>query len=139
MVTDARSRDWLCTMGSMGGLIQTSVLAQVLLNMVELGLDPQRSLSRQRFLVGGAMRAHPDSPLVLEPGFPQEAQTTLRRRGHTLSVSHENLRFHHAGHANILARATHWWSKEQANQQPNANGSIWCGAEPRTNSVALGY
>nr|XP_050030123.2 glutathione hydrolase-like YwrD proenzyme [Dermacentor andersoni] len=139
MVTDACSRDWLCTMGSMGGLIQTSVLAQVLLNMVELGLDPQQSLSRPRFLVGGAMSVHPDSPVILEPSFALEAQMTLRRRGHALSINHENLRFHHAGHANILARATHWWSKEQANQQPNPNGSIWCGAEPRTNSVALGY
>ncbi|XP_075559993.1 glutathione hydrolase-like YwrD proenzyme [Dermacentor variabilis] len=112
---------------------------QVLVNMVELGLDPQQSLYRPRFLVGGAMSVHPDSPVVLEPSFAQEAQMTLRRRGHTLSINHENLRYHHAGYANILARATHWWSKEQANQQPNPDGFIWCGAEPRTNSVALGY
>ncbi|XP_070379315.1 glutathione hydrolase-like YwrD proenzyme isoform X1 [Dermacentor albipictus] len=139
MVTDAHSGDWLCTMGTMGGLTQTSVLAQVLLNMVELGLDPQQSLSKPRFLVGSARRMHPDSPLVLEPSFPQEAQTTLRRRGHTLRVHHENRRSRYAGHANVLARAMHWWSKEQATHQPKFNGSIWCGAEPRTKSVALGF
>ncbi|XP_075559991.1 glutathione hydrolase-like YwrD proenzyme [Dermacentor variabilis] len=139
VVTDARSRDWLCTMGTMGGLIQTSVLAQVLLNMVELGLDPQQSLSKPRFLIGSSLRIHPDYPLFLEPSFPLEAQMALRRRGHTLNVEQEDLQFNRAGRAHILARATNWWSKEQANQQSIPNGSIWCGVDPRINSVALGY
>ncbi|KAL1447192.1 hypothetical protein MTO96_028614 [Rhipicephalus appendiculatus] len=65
MVTDAHSQDWLGTMGCMGGYVQPSVLAQLLLNMVELGLDPQQSLSKPRFLVSSHLNGNPNSAVAL--------------------------------------------------------------------------
>ncbi|XP_037522283.1 glutathione hydrolase-like YwrD proenzyme [Rhipicephalus sanguineus] len=143
MVTDAHSQDWLGTMGCMGGFVQTSVLTQLLLNIVELGLDPQQSLSKPRFLIGSALTANPDSPVALAPRYPEEAQATLEQRGHKIILHTEKRSFLQAGHANILARESLWSPKKNeaaaAGKSSSGNGSIWCGTEPRINGAALGY
>ncbi|XP_077525899.1 glutathione hydrolase-like YwrD proenzyme isoform X2 [Haemaphysalis longicornis] len=60
MVTDASSHDWLCTTGTMGGYAQTSIVTQLLLNMMELDLDPQQAVAKARFLLGTYSSVHPE-------------------------------------------------------------------------------
>ncbi|XP_077491806.1 glutathione hydrolase-like YwrD proenzyme [Amblyomma americanum] len=140
MVTDAHSHDWLCTLGTMAGLPQPAILAQVLLNMMELGLDPQQALGRPRFLVGSAFHTHPDGPLTVESDFPEEVLQSLSLRGYTTRDRYANELSHEAGNANVLARAARWWMRGQAtaSRSPSAD-AIWCGAEPRIGATALGY
>ncbi|KAH6943480.1 hypothetical protein HPB50_021719 [Hyalomma asiaticum] len=143
MIPDAHTQDWLGTMGTSSGLPQTGILTQLLLNMVELGLDPQQSLSKPRFLIGSALRAHPDSTVVVDPGFPQEELLALQQRGHKIRVASEKLNFYHGGHANIMAKASLWSRLDvrasTTSQESRRNGLIWCGVEPCLNGVALGY
>ena len=42
--------------GVMGGYMQPQGHVQVLLNMVEFGIDPQRALDQPRILVGGGYK-----------------------------------------------------------------------------------
>ncbi|KAL1487023.1 hypothetical protein MTO96_046703 [Rhipicephalus appendiculatus] len=110
--------------------------------MVELGLDPQQSLWKPRFLLGSAFDSHPDSPVSLDPSFSREAQETLKQRGHVLDMCSEKRNFHQPGHANILARPSLWSSKEGVSPTGHKsvdNDFIWCGIEPRINGAALGY
>ncbi|KAL3210398.1 hypothetical protein MRX96_037181 [Rhipicephalus microplus] len=142
MITNAHTKDWLGTMGTMGGLPQPGIITQLLLNMVELGLDPQQSLSKPRFLLGSPFDAHPDSPVYLDPSFPLEAQDTLKRRGHVINLLTTKQNFHQPGHANILARPSLWSSKGGvliSCPKPIDGNFIWCGTEPRINGMALGY
>ncbi|XP_075724399.1 glutathione hydrolase proenzyme [Rhipicephalus microplus] len=60
VVTDARTKDWLCTLGAMGGAMQPNIFFQGLLNMLELGLDPQQSVSKARVLFGSMFSVHPE-------------------------------------------------------------------------------
>ncbi|KAH6943482.1 hypothetical protein HPB50_021721 [Hyalomma asiaticum] len=130
-------------MGTMAGLPQASIIIQLLLNMVELGLDPQQSLSKPRFILGAPLYAHPDSALFVDPGFPQESLRALQQRGHSVNVSSEKESFLNSGHANIMARES-LWSREAlegklCSKKSTGNGLIWCGVEPRINGAALGY
>ncbi|KAL3169407.1 hypothetical protein MRX96_016509 [Rhipicephalus microplus] len=143
IVTDARTKDWLCTLGAMGGAMQPNILLPVLLNMLELGLDPQQSVSKARVLFGSMFSVHPDTPLVVEVGFDQEVRRALQRRGHIVNIDNSKTPTYRAGHVNVLCRAPQWWMKERASAEgrklPLCNGPIWCRVETRSSSVALGY
>lgn len=53
LVTDERSGgDWLAALGTMGGYSQPQVDLQLLLAMLERGLDPQQALDMPRFFIG---------------------------------------------------------------------------------------
>ncbi|XP_072140174.1 glutathione hydrolase-like YwrD proenzyme [Dermacentor andersoni] len=144
MLTDANSGAWLCTLGAMGGMTQAVVIAQLLLDMMELGLDPQKSLARPRFLVGSPNHANPDGALAVEATFPKDVLQALKQRGHSVKDKCVDPRTHGAGHANILARASLWSAKGDERdavgvQQSTDVGPIWCGVEPRISGSALGY
>ncbi|XP_037572293.2 glutathione hydrolase-like YwrD proenzyme [Dermacentor silvarum] len=143
MLTDAKSGAWLGTLGSMGGIIQTSIITQLLLNMLELGLDPQESLARPRFLLGSPNRTHPDDPLLVEATYPKDVLQALKNRGHSIKDKYVDPRTHGAGHANIMAKASLWCAKEDdrntvAGEHYADDGPTWCGVEPRINGSALG-
>ncbi|XP_049514047.1 uncharacterized protein LOC125941136 [Dermacentor silvarum] len=124
----------------MGGIIQTSIITQVLLNMLELGLDPQESLARPRFLLGSPIRTHPDDPLVVEATYPKDLLQALKNRGHSIKDKYVDPRTHGAGHANILAKASLWCAKEDDRNTVGGadDGPTWCGVEPRISGSALG-
>ncbi|XP_070380687.1 glutathione hydrolase-like YwrD proenzyme [Dermacentor albipictus] len=143
MVSDVRTPNWFCTLGTMGGAIQPHVLTQVLLNMIMLGLDPQESVSKCRFGLGSIYGSHPDDPVQLELGFDKVVQQALEQRGHTVKVDQSELRRYSVGHAHVLCRAAQWWTKEDisgdGSKRTFCDGPIWCGADTRANAVALGY
>jgi gamma-glutamyltranspeptidase/glutathione hydrolase len=74
MVT--RNGQPLYSMGVMGGAMQPQGHLQVLVNLIDLDMDPQRALDAPRFRVWGGRR------VTLEPGVPREVVEELQRRGH---------------------------------------------------------
>lgn len=72
-----RSKPWL-SFGVMGGFMQPQGHVQVLLNMTDFKMDPQRALDAPRVRVFG------DGALALEPAFDYETRVALARRGHRI-------------------------------------------------------
>lgn len=69
----------LYSFGVMGGPMQPQGHLQVTINLVDLGMDPQRALDAPRFRVLGGRR------VTLEPGVPEGVVKELRRRGHDIA------------------------------------------------------
>ncbi|MCX7015182.1 MAG: gamma-glutamyltransferase family protein, partial [Candidatus Sumerlaeota bacterium] len=65
--------------GVMGGLMQPQGHAQVVLALLEDGLDPQSALDRPRHYL---QTGRPDSDVLLEEGIAQETAADLAARGH---------------------------------------------------------
>ncbi|CAL8306232.1 unnamed protein product [Lota lota] len=74
----------LAALGVMGAMMQPQGHVQVLLNMLEFGMDPQQALDAPRVYVEYDQKA--DQWLVnLEEGFGKEVCDELRRRGHQVN------------------------------------------------------
>ncbi|TNN55309.1 putative gamma-glutamyltransferase YwrD [Liparis tanakae] len=74
----------LAALGVMGALMQPQGHVQVLLNMLEFGMNPQQALDAPRVYVHYEHKAAQWS-LHLEEGVSLEVAEELRRRGHTVS------------------------------------------------------
>ncbi len=87
-------------LGCMGGDGQVQTQVQLLVGMLDGGLDPQQAISRPRFYLD---RAAEDGPCVMvEEGMEPAIVEGLRTRGHRVSVlgpSEEIM-----GHAQVIAR-----------------------------------
>jgi gamma-glutamyltranspeptidase len=86
-------------LGCMGGDGQIQTQVQLIVDMLDGGLDPQQAISRPRFFLD---RADADGPRVLfEEGVEADTVTGLRQRGHTVAVlgpSEEIM-----GHAQVIS------------------------------------
>ncbi len=69
------------SVGGSGGSFIPSAVLEVVVGMVDFGLDPQEAVSAPRF----HHQWMPDQ-LVVEPGFPSDVIVALRTRGHTVVV-----------------------------------------------------
>jgi gamma-glutamyltranspeptidase/glutathione hydrolase len=72
-------KPWL-TFGVMGGDMQAQGHVQVLLNMIDFGMDVQRAGEMPRF-------RHFDSGLALESAIGEDVQKTLQKKGHRMTMS----------------------------------------------------
>ncbi len=76
--------------GVMGGDMQPQGQVQVLLNMIEFGMDPQKAGAAPRFCHFGSSTPRADHHMTdggrvgLEHGIGEEVRQGLRRKGHTL-------------------------------------------------------
>jgi gamma-glutamyltranspeptidase/glutathione hydrolase len=68
----------LAAFGVMGGHMQPQGHLQVLANVLDYGMDPQRALDAPRFQITA------DGSLALEPWFSDAVRDDLESRGHTL-------------------------------------------------------
>lgn len=112
--------------GVMGGDMQPQGQVQVLLNMLEFGMDPQQAGDALRFRHDGSStpvgdRMHDGGELFLEPGFPDSVADGLRRRGHRVSVKEGG----YGGYQGIWIDPT--------------TGTRIGGSEPRKDGCAFGY
>jgi len=78
MVT--RGDDLAICFGVMGGFMQPQGHVQVLTNLLDHRMDPQRALDAPRF------RYDADGTFGIESGFPRSVYAALRSRGHRLKV-----------------------------------------------------
>lgn len=82
-------KPWFC-FGVMGGDMQPQGQVQVLLNMIEFGMDPQKAGAAPRFCHFGSSTPRADHHMTdggrvgLERGIPEEVREGLRRKGHKL-------------------------------------------------------
>lgn len=112
--------------GVMGGDMQPQGQLQVLLNLIEFGMDPQLAGEALRFRHDGSSSAvgyHMNDGGIahLEPGISEATIEGLRARGHRVETTATG----YGGYQGI------WIDKE--------SGELLGGSEPRKDGCALGY
>ncbi|CAG2199982.1 ggt [Mytilus edulis] len=103
MVTYDDGGDFAMSYGVMGGYMQPQGHVQVLLNMVEFGMDPQAALDQPRILVGGGYGFDSNS-ISAEEGISEEVIEELRSYGHTMTgpvIGYDRASF---GRGQVIAR-----------------------------------
>uniref|UniRef100_A0A6J0SMB5 Glutathione hydrolase-like YwrD proenzyme n=1 Tax=Pogona vitticeps TaxID=103695 RepID=A0A6J0SMB5_9SAUR len=133
LATAADSGELLCSFGVMGGFMQPQGHIQVLLNMLEFGMNPQEALDAARFCVEYDKKGHVWQ-VSLEDGIPQCITEELRARGHAVTApvtGHSRSMF---GRGQIITKGD-WWRRTQL----SSKNVIWAGSDPRADGCALGY
>ncbi len=106
--------------GVMGGFMQPQGHVQVLMAMIDDGLNPQSALDRPRLCL---TEASPGSPLALEVGVPQSTVDQLAAMGHQVEVV-SGYRRALFGRGQIIARDP-------------VTGVLAGGSDPRADGAAL--
>lgn len=73
--------------GVMGAFMQPQGHVQVLMNLIDFGLNPQEALDAPRW------QWIREKQIEVEPGFPKETAEKLRAKGHELSYAKDSLAF----------------------------------------------
>ncbi|HUQ70210.1 MAG TPA: gamma-glutamyltransferase [Planctomycetaceae bacterium] len=126
MVTKA-GKPWFC-FGVMGGDMQPQGHAQVLINMIDFGMNPQAAGDAARMRHGGSatptgLPEEADGGMVfLESGFPAETVAKLKALGHQVTVGSPGS---YGGYQGILID----WE----------NGVLHGASDPRKDGAAVGY
>lgn len=103
--------------GVMGGFMQPQGHMQVVMNMIDFGLNPQAALDAPRWQWMGGMN------IGLEPSMPAHIITGLLRKGHKVQVGSDYTTY---GRGQIIVK--------------NENTGVYCGgAESRTDSSIAAY
>jgi gamma-glutamyltranspeptidase/glutathione hydrolase len=108
--------------GVMGGFMQPQGHLQVVVGMVDDGLDPQSALDRLRFCIesgtaGGAV--------ALEAGLPPALVKGLTKLGHPLRPKVGGYEHGLFGRGQIIRR--------------EPDGVLWGGSDPRADGCAIGF
>ncbi len=120
MLTDASGR-LAAAMGVMGAFMQPQGHLQVLVNLLDHGLDPQAALDLPRFcLKSGSF----GSVLCLEEGVPEETAAGLAALGHRIERT--------AGYDRAL------FGRGQVIIRDQNSGGYCAGSDPRADGLALG-
>ncbi|XP_042150627.1 glutathione hydrolase-like YwrD proenzyme [Ixodes scapularis] len=140
MVTDSQSGDWMANIGCMGGYGQPQVNLQVLLGMLELGLNPQEAVDRPRVLIGQGYSFHQDDGLVLEEGLPSDVAQELKKRGHRLLGTFKGALRRRTGFAHVVTRGS-WWNRSGGSPSctEGRDTFLWFGSDPRSDGAAMAY
>lgn len=102
--------------GVMGGHMQPQGHLQVVVNMVDYGMNPQAALDAPRWFWTDGL------DVAVEPAMPSHLVQGLVERGHAIAVAGDAGPF---GRGQIIARL--------------ANGSYIAGSDSRTDGLAAGY
>jgi len=135
MVTDDKTGDLVMAYGVMGGFMQPQGHVQVLLNMLEYGMDPQEALDSLRYLVGAG---HTSSlgGVSLEDGIPESVSQELAEKGHKVEFA-EGFSRAKFGRGQIIASRPFW---NAADEIPDDSIRILHAAsDPRADGCAFGY
>ncbi|KAI4898276.1 hypothetical protein NFI96_024410, partial [Prochilodus magdalenae] len=136
MLTEASSGRLLCSYGVMGGFMQPQGHVQVLLNMVEFGMNPQAALDASRVFVQLDQAAQ-QWVLNLEEGVEQRVAEELRSRGHVVNwpvEGHDRAQF---GRGQVISVGM-WWHPSSGKPE-GSERVLWAGSDPRADGCALGY
>jgi gamma-glutamyltranspeptidase/glutathione hydrolase len=101
--------------GVMGGFMQPQGHMQVVINLMDDGLDPQQALDQPRYCIAG-------DTVCVEDGLPAQE---LAARGHEVRVLSGGDRMSLFGRGQIILR--------------QADGVLWAGSDPRADGCAIGF
>ena len=119
-----RDGELYATMTNMGGFMQPQGHVQHALNMVDFGMEPQRSIDMPRFCIN--VNTHTESGISLEDGVADEVIAALKAKGHDVRKVTGFGRSPTFGRAQIIRR----------NPQ---TGVLWAGSDGRADGMALGW
>jgi len=105
----------------MGGFMQPQGHAQVMVNMIDFGLDPQSALDTNRFCIE-------PSGIVFEEGIPESVIQELKKMGHQINDT-PVLR----GAKRLL------FGKGQIITRDPVTGALCGGSDPRSDGCAIGF
>ncbi|QDZ18929.1 gamma-glutamyltranspeptidase [Chloropicon primus] len=124
------------TFGVMGGFMQPQGHAQVLRNMLDLGMDPQQALDQPRFFVSIADYSIGENifdtisgkmpKVFLESLIPEPVAEDLRSRGHQVVSQVQGMKRSMFGRGQIIRR------------DPKS-GVLTAGSDPRADGCAMGF
>jgi gamma-glutamyltranspeptidase/glutathione hydrolase len=118
-----RDGELLGPIGTQGGDAQAQVMAQLVTNLVDFGMDPQQAIEAPRWVAGGGPGSDPRL-VGLETRFPESTFDGLAARGHIVQPADDwNIHF---GHAQMILRE-------------GDTGLLRGGADSRADGAALGY
>ncbi len=106
--------------GVMGGFMQPQGHMQVVVNMIDDGLDPQTTLNQPRFCIEDGKSS---GRIALETGLTVETMSNLARMGHQIYPVHGFARSIF-GRGQAIVRDKH--------------GVLWGGSDPRADGYAAG-
>ncbi len=107
--------------GVMGGFMQPQGHVQVVVGLIDDGLDPQAALDRPRFCLS---QATPLSQVQLEEGIPVQTMAALAQMGHTVVPV--------SGYARVT-----FGRGQIIHREPD--GVLWGGSDPRADGLAIGF
>ncbi|XP_078611446.1 glutathione hydrolase-like YwrD proenzyme isoform X1 [Branchiostoma floridae x Branchiostoma japonicum] len=137
MVTDSRTDDLLMCYGIMGGFMQPQAHVQVLLNMLEFGMDPQQALDQPRLCVGPGHEGAVGS-VALEQGIHPTVMEKLKAKGHEVVgpiTGHGRSLF---GRGQIITKGAFWLAEGDV-RVANDKRVLWSGSDPRADGLAIGF
>lgn len=122
MATRAEDDSLYASFGVMGGFMQPQGHVQVIVNMIDDGLDPQAALDRPRFCLTDA---RPSSRVELEEGIPFDTMAQLAQMGHNIVP------------VGGYARAA--FGRGQIIHRDPETGVLCGGSDPRADGQAAGW
>lgn len=130
MATRKDSGSLYACFGVMGGFMQPQGHVQVLINMIDFGMDPQQALDMPRFCIN----SQGDDPctVFLEEGISEATAKWLKEIGHNIThpvCGHDRSVF---GRGQIIAP-----KKSPCKDGPD-RVVYWCGSDPRADGLAIG-
>ncbi len=114
------SEELFASFGVMGGFMQPQGHMQVVIALVDDGLDPQSALDRPRFCLADG---EPAGRVSLEEGFPTGLGAALTLMGHPVDRI--------SGHARAL------FGRGQIILRQPDTGVLWGGSDPRADGCAM--
>ncbi|XP_066565664.1 glutathione hydrolase-like YwrD proenzyme [Amia ocellicauda] len=135
LVTDIETGGLLCSFGVMGAFMQPQGHVQVLLNMMEFGMNPQEALDAPRICV----QYNPPGTwqVLVEEGVGQHVVGDLQSRGHQVLwplSGHARSEF---GRGQVIAEGNCW--ERPCEETNRAHRVLWAGSDPRADGCAVGY
>jgi gamma-glutamyltranspeptidase/glutathione hydrolase len=108
--------------GVMGGFMQPQGHLQVIVAMIDDGLDPQAALDRPRFCISNSEAG---GTVSLEEGIPDPVVSDLAKMGHPVNQV--------SGHGRAL------FGRGQIIRRDPESGVLWGGSDPRADGCAMTY
>jgi gamma-glutamyltranspeptidase/glutathione hydrolase len=122
LITRESDNSLYAPFGVMGGFMQPQGHLQVVVGMIDDGLDPQAALNRPRFCIDPASAG---GTLNLELGVPAATVSDLQQRGHILNADIGGYERSLFGRGQIIRR--------------EPDGVLWGGSDPRADGCAMGF
>jgi gamma-glutamyltranspeptidase / glutathione hydrolase len=120
MATYASDDQLYACFGVMGGFMQPQGHVQVVLGLVDDGVDPQAALDRPRILIDAGDCA---GQIMLEEGISVDTASALEATGHTVQTV--------SGYERAI------FGRGQIIRRDPVSGVLWAGSDPRADGLAM--